>query len=261
MNPINAVHTAAAICASLVLAGSLAVSAPTITSAQTQSQAQAQSQAQFNAELPAAGSNYTVTASALNVRSGPGTGYKVVGTLKKGAQISATISGSWAKITSGTYTGRYVSKSYLSLNSGGSTSTGSTSQATTVRNLATKYGCATSTKINLTAYQGHNGAADMWNNQIYIKPTLTGGRLNYTVAHECGHMMQARAYGGTNAGINQVIADMNRIYGGSGYNGIDRNADCITVLRGLSNQYYTTSCSGARKQAALDIMAGRRVTV
>ncbi|PGS47961.1 SH3 domain-containing protein [Bacillus sp. AFS041924] len=63
--------------------------------------------------VEAATVNGTVTASVLNIRSGPSTTYKVVGTLKKGAKVSITrTSGSWYKITSGTKTG-WVSSKYI----------------------------------------------------------------------------------------------------------------------------------------------------
>ncbi|MBC8532344.1 SH3 domain-containing protein [Gehongia tenuis] len=65
----------------------------------------------------------TVTASALNVRSGPSTGYRVMGTLRKGAKVSVYDGANgWYKID---YNGSigYVSGDYLSYspNGGGST--------------------------------------------------------------------------------------------------------------------------------------------
>ncbi|PET54539.1 hypothetical protein CN514_18470 [Bacillus sp. AFS001701] len=63
--------------------------------------------------VEAATINGTVTASVLNVRSGPSTSYKVIGTLKKGAKVTITsTSGSWYKIKSGTKTG-WVSSKYI----------------------------------------------------------------------------------------------------------------------------------------------------
>ena len=55
----------------------------------------------------------TVTATTLNIRSGPSTNYKVVATIKKGATVSIISSKtSWYKITSGTKTG-WVSSKYI----------------------------------------------------------------------------------------------------------------------------------------------------
>ncbi|WP_142289544.1 SH3 domain-containing protein [Gottfriedia luciferensis] len=63
--------------------------------------------------VEAATINGTVTATVLNMRSGPGTSYKIVGTLKKGNSVTITgTSGNWFKITSGTKSG-WVSSSYI----------------------------------------------------------------------------------------------------------------------------------------------------
>lgn len=54
-----------------------------------------------------------VTASALNVRTGPGTKYKVITTIKKNQSVKVTqTKGSWDKITVGSKTG-WVSNTYL----------------------------------------------------------------------------------------------------------------------------------------------------
>ena len=56
---------------------------------------------------------YRGTATELNVRSGPGTGYSSIGTLKKGAIIKVkSISNGWAKFTFAGQTA-YVSADYL----------------------------------------------------------------------------------------------------------------------------------------------------
>ena len=56
-----------------------------------------------------------VTASSLNVRSGAGTGYRIIGSLKRNAQIEIlSRSGSWYKIRYGNLTG-YVHGDYLSV--------------------------------------------------------------------------------------------------------------------------------------------------
>jgi len=58
--------------------------------------------------------NYYVTASiGLNVRSGPGTGYSVTGSLAKGATVCVvSISNGWAKLNNGKYvSSQYISKS------------------------------------------------------------------------------------------------------------------------------------------------------
>lgn len=51
--------------------------------------------------------------TTLNVRTGPGTSYAVAGRLSGGTTVTGTVSGSWLKITSGAYAGKYVSTAYL----------------------------------------------------------------------------------------------------------------------------------------------------
>lgn len=66
----------------------------------------------------------TVTATSLNVRSGPGTNYGRVGLLYKNdsVKIVSTSGGSWYKIVFGSGYG-YVSSAYIKVNSGTSSST------------------------------------------------------------------------------------------------------------------------------------------
>lgn len=74
----------------------------------------------INVVLVLSGTVYKVTGtngSSLNIRSGPGTGNKIVGKLKPNELIFATsVSGGWAKFYKG-----YVSASYLTAASGPST--------------------------------------------------------------------------------------------------------------------------------------------
>ena len=76
-----------------------------------------------------------VNANSLNVRSGAGTSYSIVGKLSKGTKVTILKkSGSWYQIKSGSITG-YVSGDYLdvtlnSSNSGGSSTTSKTGTVT-----------------------------------------------------------------------------------------------------------------------------------
>lgn len=76
-------------------------------------------------EASGSGATHTVTAkSGLNVRSGAGTGYSILGTLPYGTSVTVTgTSGGWSAIQ---YSGRtgYVSSNYLSGTGGGSSSGG-----------------------------------------------------------------------------------------------------------------------------------------
>lgn len=71
----------------------------------------------------------TVTASSLNVRSGPGTNYGRVGSLAKGVTVTILDSSTagWYQITSGSITG-YVSADYIAVGATASKATSSASE-------------------------------------------------------------------------------------------------------------------------------------
>ncbi len=93
----------------------------------------------------------------LNVRSGPGTSYKVVGSLTKGSKVTViSTSGSWSKIGAN----RWVSTSYLS-SSPVTTSASSTASST---NYKTTVGATYRLKSNTA---------------LYSKSNLSGTRYDY----------------------------------------------------------------------------------
>lgn len=72
-----------------------------------------------------------VTASTLNVRSGPSTSYEVIGQLSKGNKVNVySVEGSWTKVQYGSQTG-YTSTSYLNI---GGTTTNPTPNGSVVEN-------------------------------------------------------------------------------------------------------------------------------
>lgn len=101
---------------------------------------------------------YVATQSQnLNVRSGPGTSYKVVGSLTKGSKVTViSTSGSWSKIGAN----KWVSTSYLS-SSPVTTSTSSTASST---NYKTTVGATYKLKSNTA---------------LYSKSNLSGTRYDY----------------------------------------------------------------------------------
>lgn len=101
---------------------------------------------------------YVATQSQnLNVRSGPGTSYKVVGSLTKGSKVKViSTSGSWSKIG----VNKWVSTSYLS-SSPVTTSTSSTASST-------KYKTTVGATYRLKS-----------NTALYSKSNLSGTRYNY----------------------------------------------------------------------------------
>lgn len=125
--------------------------------------------------------------------------------------------------------------------------------------LLSRYGCGGSTlRIDDPRLPSHaNGAYDFNTGQVLLKSSMPAYRMEYVVAHECMHQRQSRAYGGD---INDLSRDMNAIYGGSGYTGLERNADCMTKSLGISvsNSQYASSCSGVGGRAAQAILAGKR---
>ncbi len=90
----------------------------------------------------------TVTQGPLNVRSGAGTGYSRIGTLKAGAAVTildSSISG-WYKVSSGSLTG-YVSTQYISL--------GSSAPSVPVQNnTPAKQGTVTTSALNVRSGAG-----------------------------------------------------------------------------------------------------------
>ena len=63
-------------------------------------------------EAPIEVTRYVSASTAANVRSGPGTGYSIVGSKARGAQVSGTLSNGWLKIAGG----QYISSVVLSTN-------------------------------------------------------------------------------------------------------------------------------------------------
>ena len=107
--------------------------------------------------------NYTRYVSTqsqnLNVRSGPGTGYKIVGSLSKGTKVNVTaVSNGFSKIG----TNRWVSSSYLSATKPGSNATSSNSSSST--SYKTTVGKTYKLKSNTT---------------LYSKSNLTGTKYQY----------------------------------------------------------------------------------
>ena len=127
------------------------------------------------------------------------------------------------------------------------------------RAVLNRYGCSSSgIRINdkrLGRYS--NGMADWYNNVVLLRSSMPASRVTYVTAHECMHMRQYRAYRGN---VNKLAAAMNRIYGGKGFTGLERNADCMTRAVGIkvTNSAYASSCSGAKKTAALKVLNGKR---
>lgn len=126
-----------------------------------------------------------------------------------------------------------------------------------IKSLLATYGCSGAGVSTTDPRLGQNrGKADWFNNTVLIRPGLTGESLRYVVAHECAHLRQYRAYDGD---VGSLEVEMNQIYGGSDFGGLEQNADCIVQRMGVRASYiYTRDCSGARGSAAAAVLAGGR---
>lgn len=92
---------------------------------------------------------YTVTASSLNMRSGPGTGYSIVTKIPNGTVVTVTETGDgWAKLSYGSYSG-YCSMDYLIPCTDSEASETTTAETTTAATTTTT--TAAETTVQTTA--------------------------------------------------------------------------------------------------------------
>ncbi|WP_215144848.1 peptidoglycan DD-metalloendopeptidase family protein [Exiguobacterium qingdaonense] len=157
--------------------------------------------------------NVKVTTNSLNVRSGPGTTYKIVGSAKLGQSFKYLgVSGGWTKIT---FNGnsRYVSSTYVKKYSVSTVSTTSTAKMIipTKGTLTQKYGPAS----GQYGYTFHNGI------------DLGAPRGTPVVAAASGQVTVARNYG---AYGNYIM--MTHQLNGQTYITVYAHLDRINVVKG-----------------------------
>lgn len=141
-----------------------------------------------NTDDSLAGKKATVTASALNVRSGPSTSNSVIGTTYKGNSVEIiTSSNGWHKIKLsngkiGWASGKYLSTSGDS-NNGGNTETPSTGKKATVTASAlnVRSGPSTNNSIVGKAYRG-NTVEILENSNGWSKIKLSNGQVGWASA-------------------------------------------------------------------------------
>ncbi|CEN87504.1 SH3-domain-containing protein [[Clostridium] sordellii] len=141
-----------------------------------------------NTDNSLAGKKATITASALNVRSGPSTGYNVIGTTYQGNTVEIiTSSNGWHKVKLsngqvGWVSGQYVSLSGNAGNSGngGSTETPSTGKKATVTASAlnVRSGPSTSNGVIGTVYKG-NTVEILENSNGWSKIKTSSGQVGW----------------------------------------------------------------------------------
>ena len=95
-----------------------------------------------------------VTASALNVRSGAGTNYKVIGSLKNGSTVTIVeTKNGWHKIKYGSSYG-YVSSSYIKIGNGSTNNSGNTTTPPSNSESTQKTGKVTASALNVRSGAG-----------------------------------------------------------------------------------------------------------
>ena len=154
-----------------------------------------------------------VTAGTLNVRSGPGTGYAVIGTLSKGTKVNVvSTSGSWSKINS-PKTG-WVASQYLA-------------------KITTTTSSSVITNLNMTYYRQTLGYG--------CGPTTGEMVVLYNTGRWYSEVTYARIMGsnipvGSGTSAAEVVKGINYFSGGQNY----------TLLKGFSRSRTTANINRNR---------------
>ena len=107
------------------------------------------------------------------------------------------------------------------------------------------------------------GLAYTWDNRFSFAPGMDAGMIRWVARHECGHMLQSQTYdnrretyGFSEGPLTHARTELDRIHPGE--NGLEKNADCIAVYLGADNwSRFDSECSGAKGQAAYNLISGR----
>jgi hypothetical protein len=94
--------------------------------------------------------------------------------------------------------------------------------------------------------QDHWGVTDPYRRIVYLSTSIPRRRFFAVVAHEWGHIRSVLAYGGD---ARLMRRELNAFYGGTGWDGAEKAADCIARLVGASWTQYT-SCTNPTWRAA-----------
>ncbi|MGI6200170.1 MAG: SH3 domain-containing protein [Christensenellales bacterium] len=158
----------------------------------------------------------TVTASSLNVRSGPGTGYGVVGGLTRGVKVTLLDkSGDWYLVQYNRVKG-YVSATYISVDGSGGSSGGSTTDP------ATGTGTVTASSLRVRSGPG-TGYATL--------RTLPRG-TTVTVLGKSGDWVQI-SYGGSTGYVSAEYLEVSGSGGGTG----TVTASALNLRKGAGTGY------------------------
>ena len=150
--------------------------------------------------------NYTtitqyVTATTLNVRSGAGTSYSVLGSLSKGTKVEViSTTNGWSKISYNGSTG-YVSSQYLSDNT---TSTNTTTKYVTATTLNVRSGAGTSYSVLGSLSKGTKveviSTTNVWSKINY------NGSIGYVSSQYLSSSSTDSSTSTTSSSVNKVIS-------------------------------------------------------
>ena len=207
-----------------------------------------------------------VTASILNVRSGAGTSYKVIGSLKNGATVTIVeTKNGWHKIKYGSSYG-YVSSSYIKVNStssnGSTNGSGNTvkppsnsgnTQKTgkvTASTLNVRSGVGTSYKVigslkngsTVTIVETKNGWHKIKYGSSYGYVSSNYIKINSTSSNGSGNTVKPPNNSGSTQKTGKVIADVLNVRSGRG-----TNYSKIGAVRGGSKVIIVETKNGWHK--------------
>lgn len=190
-----------------------------------------------------------VCVRVANVRSGPGTSYRVMTTVRRGTTVRGATSRGWLKIRSG----RWVSLSVTCRPGTGAAPApkAATSSFTAWVRAIDPAGNAqwsidhgrTHTRGNvrgLTVFRGSGPGRST----VYIQPGMTWAKTKLVMAHEAIHVRQIR-YGGFSHSL--------RVFGS--VTGMERAADCGATI--ILRQVVRGGCPGSMATRVRRLLAGR----
>ena len=208
----------------------------------------------------------TVTASSLNVRSGPGTGYSIIGGLFKGNKVTVkSKTGSWYAINFNGRTG-YVTSQYISLSSsGGSGGSSFTGYVTANPSLNVRASASTSSSVIGSLSYGTSIKCTTYNSGWY-KVTVNG-RTGYVSSQ---YISKTKPGGGGSSGgkfTGKVTDSQMQAMGWRNYRLSDLNS-CISkfsittlsrIRHFISQCSHESACGVYTKELASgDAYEGRR---
>ena len=193
-----------------------------------------------------------VCVNRANVRSGPGTAYRVVGTLGRGATVKGPVARGWLKLRSGQWISTTVTcaqRSGAAPKAGTQPSSQQSFQAwaraldpTGSATWELDYS-RTHTKglvRGLTVFHSWGQARST----VYIQPGMSWAKTRMVMAHEAIHVRQIR-YGGFRHSLS--------VFGS--ISGMERAADCGATL--TLNYVVRGGCSSALTAPVRNLLSGR----